>query len=471
VFFDASRPLLRAGFDVIIGNPPYEVLAERESGQDLSALRCFIDLEPQYAATRHGKQNLYKLFVARGLALLADRGRLGLIVPMPILGDEQAVVLRQEILRIASFTSIEAFPQKDDPDRRVFREAKLSTAVFTLVKDPSTESATKPFRSRRHDGAFVEEDSPGLTLTTADIPLYDPSNFTIVSCDQADWDLVVRIMRSGRMGRLGDYATSYQGEVNETNERKAGRISYDSRKGPEVIRGAHICLYSVREASQGTPVYLLTDRFLSRPGRDQENLKAFHHRYSRVGFQRKSPQNNFRRLIAAPIPAGTFLLESVSYVPEHRSRLKLDFLLALLNTILADWYFRIGSTNAQVGEYQFNNLPCPVFAPEPTAGDLKIQHAAESLVAAGDLEAAGRQIRPLLDTAPFSPIFQDLIAAAARKLIEAEAARGPISRQERSSLSELAQPYQDFVDELFYRLAGLTPQEVMGLEARHKRML
>ena len=37
----------------------------------------------------------------------------------------------------ARFTGIEAFPQKDDPSKRVFPEAKLSTAVFGMTKGES----------------------------------------------------------------------------------------------------------------------------------------------------------------------------------------------------------------------------------------------------------------------------------------------------------------------------------------------
>jgi hypothetical protein len=383
VFFDENGPLTRPGFDAVIGHPPYEVLSELESGQDLSNLRAFIEAEPIYGPSCRGKNNLYKLFICRALDVLADGGRLGFITPMAVLGDDQAADLRREMVRQAVFTVIEAFPQKDDPSRRVFSEAKLSTAVFVLEKERKG-AAARLFRSRVHPGRLIEENSPGLTLSTESIPLCDPSNFTIVSCDQADWDLAVRIMKSGRMGRLGDVAESFQGEVNETNDRKGGRISYDSRSGPEVIRGAHLCLYAIREASQGKAVFLLRDRFLDREAGSERDLKAFHHVHRRVGFQRKSPQNNFRRLIAALIQPGIFLLESVSYIPEHRSQVDLFLVLGLLNSKLVDWYFRLGSTNAMVSEYQVNNLPCPLFWHRPASSNRKFRSEPKRRCLVGD---------------------------------------------------------------------------------------
>jgi hypothetical protein len=78
------------------------------------------------------------------------------------------------------------------------------------------------------------------------------------------------------------------------------------------------------------------------------DAKAWHHKEHRVGFQRNSPQNNFRRLIACHIPPGEFCCDTVSYFPEKGSKLPLNLLLALFNSKLLDWFFRLGSTNSKV---------------------------------------------------------------------------------------------------------------------------
>ena len=46
-----------------------------------------------------------------------------------------------------------------------------------------------------------------------------------------------------------------------------------------------------------------------------------------------------------------------------------------------------------------------------------------------------------------------------------------MARKDRSALHPDAQPYQDFIDRLFYRMAGLTDDESAGLEERLARML
>lgn len=174
----------------------------------------------------------------------------------------------------------------------------------------------REFVARVHPGRMIEPNSPSLKLSTASIPLYDPANFTIVSCSQDDWDLATRIMQSGRMTRLKEFTEFFQGEVNETNERAKGNLTLNPDDGKLVTRGASVCLYILRDASQGEDLFLRVDKFLDGKG---EHTKAFHHQYPRIGVQESSPQNNFRRVISAFIPAGQFCNHKVNYLPEHTS--------------------------------------------------------------------------------------------------------------------------------------------------------
>jgi hypothetical protein len=151
------------GFDVVLGNPPYDVLAEKEAGVRVRYLKAFIGHDLHLAPSRVGKNNLYKLFICRALEVARDGGYISLIVPMPLLGDEQARGVRQALLQSGNLLQVNAFPQKDNPTRRVFRDAKLSTALFAFRKGPTTEE-TLAFRSVRHPANTIESASPSLLL-------------------------------------------------------------------------------------------------------------------------------------------------------------------------------------------------------------------------------------------------------------------------------------------------------------------
>jgi hypothetical protein len=451
------------GFDCVVGNPPYDVLAEKELGRNVDELLGFFNNGSIFEPAHRGKQNLYKLFICRGVHLLRQGGRLGHIVPMPLLGDEQAAGVRKHLLTNTCLAAVEAFPQKDDPKNRVFEDAKLSTCVFVTAN----KTDDLPFRSRVHPGKTIEPSSPSVVIRPSEVKLYDPENQPIVACSQEDWDLAVKIMGSGRVRRLGEFGTAYQGEVNETTDAKKGNISGSSKDGPLILRGANLCLYKLRGASQGEPLYLRKKKYLhgKRP-----DAKAWHHKQDRVGFQRNSPQNNFRRLIACYIPAEQFCCDTVSYFPEKESKLPLNIIMALFNSKLLDWFFRLGSTNSKVNDYQVNVLPAPVFA-RSAGKDSDVPRAFRKSIERGKLDEALTVLEPLLSQPPFSSAVMVAIAYLVEQIMRVENQRGEIARAERSALAPESQPYQDLIDWILYCMAGLTDAEAQGLEKRLEGML
>jgi hypothetical protein len=261
---------------------------------------------------------------------------------------------------------------------------------------------------------------------------------------------------------MGNVAKSYQGEVNETNERRKGTLSTSS-DSPIALRGSNICLYAVRDASQGDDVRINVRKFLEGKSKD---AKAFAHEHRRVGFQRSAPQNNFRRIIAAPVDRGSFCLDTVSYIPENCCQISPDLLLALLNSKILEWYFRLGSTNSKVNEYQFNALPVPTVS------------GARQKVEWHTPLAAGRwaELRELLCSVCIEPgvmpeAVADALAEMSRRIQEIEARRVLKNRAERSRLAPESQPIQDAIDAVLFRCYGLSDDDARYVAQRLQEML
>ena len=94
---------MNRGFDAVLGNPPYDVISSKEMGTDVSQLKAFLRSRPEYTPSFRGKNNLYKLFICRAMHLLRTNGRLGFIVPMALLGDDQAADVRRLIFSSGHF--------------------------------------------------------------------------------------------------------------------------------------------------------------------------------------------------------------------------------------------------------------------------------------------------------------------------------------------------------------------------------
>jgi len=125
-----------------------------------------------------------------------------------------------------------------------------------------------------------------------------------------------------------------------------------------------------------------------------------------------------------------------------------------------------------VNEYQFDNLPCPVFSPHESSADhdgvfrnaleaIKLEHFADAF----------RALKPLLEQPPFSRVIQSVLVELVQRILRAEKARGTIARSGRSALGPAAQPFQDLIDRIIYAMAGLSDVEARGLEDRLARML
>ena len=455
----AIERLQGAGFDAVVGNPPYDVLASEELGYDVSDELSFYEALKLYAPAIRGKKNLYKLFICRAVEAMGAQGTSSFIVPMPLLGDDQAAGVRKMLFEETSFIAIEAFPQKDDPHNRVFAEAKLATTVFVC----RAKSSKARFRVRTHPGRWIDETSLMLRVSPEEILKFDSNNVTIPSCTQHDWDLAVRILENEKVRRLGDYCQASQGEVNETTDGKKGFISTDPKDGHPILRGSNICMYVIREASQGEAIYLRKQKYLKgKP----DSIKALHHQQRRVGWQESSPQNNFRRIIAASIPRGEFCNHKINYIPENDSQLALDFLLAVLNSQMSDWFFRLGSTNAAVSHYQIHNLLSPTVNGHGTS-----ERWAKLLNNDQWSELRAELCAECTELGVLPKSVAETLAEMSRRIQEIEAKRVLKNRSERSRLAPGSQPIQDAIDAVLFRCYGLPEDEADYIERRLEEML
>jgi len=334
----------------VLGNPPYDVISEKEQERKVEFDKFFFSCVPFYSSAMGSKTNFYRLFIALSLNILKEKGMHGFIVPMALLADKQAKPLRKFMIEKNCFKTIEAFPQKDDPLDRVFLGAKLSTCVYVIGK-----SLPAIFSVRVHIGKYILKSSPVLSFQTNQIEKFDRENLSIPcypKMTMIDFQLALKLIKVSNGSMLEDFASSRQGEVNLTAHSEF--LSRKSNGYQIVLRGAHVNRYAFNEKpKQGTPIYLDAKKFISSHG---ENTKAYDHRYIRIGYQRGSAIDNWRRIIATVIKKGNFCSDTINYIVNPK-QLDLFALLSLLNSSLWEWRFRLTSTNNHVNAYEIDSMP------------------------------------------------------------------------------------------------------------------
>lgn len=125
VFADPQR----AGFDAIVGNPPYVRI--QELGKWAPREAAFYKLH--YKSAKKGNFDLYIVFLERALSLLAPDGRLGFILPNKFFANDYAEPLREMLVNNRHLNAIFDFGAQ-----QVFENATTYTCLLFLGKRPQS---------------------------------------------------------------------------------------------------------------------------------------------------------------------------------------------------------------------------------------------------------------------------------------------------------------------------------------------
>lgn len=347
IFYDdESNSKQHPGFDAIIGNPPYDVLEKERLGTDdpHAALAQFIEVMADYYPALGGKVNLFRPFLIRESHLLRNGGVLGKIVPLALIDDYSCARTRSYLLEQTNVTVVDCFPQKDDPSNRVFEDAKLSTCVLVCRKPGPTQG----FQIRVHPGKHLVENPKEAYVTNEQIRAIDPQAVPIPMVTHAEWDIATRIHGKVPWVRASKIATLSRGEINQTIF-KEFITSDDSRS--EMIKGVEIDRYAEHwHLSQGQKQWFDEDSYFKKT-KTTRPIPDF-----RIGMQRITGIDELTRLRATFFNRPVYFADSTNSIACDDIT-QLWFLLALMNSRLFNWRFRLTSTNNNVSTNELDRLP------------------------------------------------------------------------------------------------------------------
>jgi hypothetical protein len=234
----------RGGFDVVLGNPPWERLkvAEKEWFADQSpeiasapntaarqelveALKAsspglltefrreqrradgeshFLRHGSDYPLCARGDINLYAVFAERMRNLLGPRGLVGALVPTGIATDETTRFFFQEIIESGSLVSLFDFENRDALFPAVHRSMKF--CLLTIARGSQVASAaTCVFFAHSTDD--LRNSDRRFVLTAEDVRLLNPLTRTCpVICSRKDAEILKTIHR--QVGALGQQSAT-----------------------------------------------------------------------------------------------------------------------------------------------------------------------------------------------------------------------------------------------------------------------
>lgn len=335
------------GFDVVIGNPPYGLLNKRQNRS--TAIEVINEVFDYYKNSSIYKNsiykmlNIYQLFLVRSFDLLKPNGYSMQIFPLAFLGDISLHKLRMNIFDNYNIQTIEAFPERDNANKRVFSEAKMSVCISLMQK----KKKISLFDFRINSDKKIDIDNSPFKISSNDIKIIDPMYYTIPQLQQQEWEVVNKIFQNSI--KLKDIAHCCTGEVDMTQDKK---FITSLKSDLKLYKGAMLDRYLERQTiSQGAI------EFLSKTFIDIKPKRAEASRVTRIALQGITGINERIRIKATIIPSNTFCANSVNYIDFTNCSYNYKYILALLNSRLLNFIFKKFSTNSNVNGYEVDRLP------------------------------------------------------------------------------------------------------------------
>lgn len=348
-WFDAEWMFgIKDGFDIVIGNPPYGLLNKKQNQKssiqvtkkEINYYKTF----PLYIPAKGGMLNIYRLFICQSHYLLKDNGHMSLIFPMAFMCDLSAAELRKFVFAQESIQYLEAFPERDDENKRVFQSAKMSVCI--LGSNRTKSDATRKFKLRINDNRYVNTSYEQVDISPSDIDCIDSKSLTIPLVSRAELDVLLKMCKKSQ--RMKEFSKCFTGEIDISLDKKYIRLdnSYHT-----MLRGAQIQrFYITNDISQGDILYLDSDQYLE----EVTSQRSRHYLQSRIVMQGITGVNEKYRLKMTLSEAGTFCANSVNYLLINED---IEYFLGLCNSNLINWFFKKLSTNSNVNGYEVDNLP------------------------------------------------------------------------------------------------------------------
>ncbi len=336
----------KGGFDVVIGNPPYDVYEGKKSDEIPTIKK--IDI---YDIAKSGKLNAYKLFLAKSIKLLNNGGVFNQIFQNSFLGDNSAKLLRKHFLTQQKIIRIDSFPERDDLNKRVFKSAKMSVCILFSQNKKAFEYKFPLFVWSERWMA----NSYNAVFSNRELLSLDRESFVIPSVSQLEKNILNKV---SNINRFGAVVCCYQGEINLSTNKSIIAQNASPNTMP-LIKGAGVQKwYLPKKMSQGIVEYLFYKDYLDQNGGE----KSTHFNFPRIVMQGITGVDEKHRIKATILPKDVFCGHSINYISlKEISELKALHYLAFLNSEFSNWFFKKFSTNSNVNSYEIHNLPCPEF--------------------------------------------------------------------------------------------------------------
>jgi hypothetical protein len=393
IFFDSNgERVATAGFDAVIGNPPWEMLCNDQKANDADAHHANVAATVRfareagvYACQTAGHPNQYQLFLERAITLVKAGGRLGLVLPWGLAVDHGSADLRRLLLSECDLRAIVAFENR----ARLFPiHRSVKFVLITAARGRPTEHFQCYFGAQdtsvldAYDPSEARDTPATVSLTPALLERLSGRELTIPDV-RTPTDLGILERCSATFPALSDrdgWHARFGRELNASDDRER---FHPHGHGLPVVEGKAIDAFRVR---------LDATRFWIGETAADTRL-GLRHRRPRLAYRDVASATNRRTLIAAVLPAACVSTHTLFCLRTPMSIAHQHTLCALFNSFVVDYLVRMQVTT-HVTTAIVERLPVP--GPHSAIGSLRELGALARLLSRRDDKATRRRLDVLV---------------------------------------------------------------------------
>jgi len=364
VFFNEDGTLKEnPGFDCVVGNPPWGRIKQFPEKIEKALLGNYWG---NAYTLQVGNLNLYKLFLEQSFVLLANKGYFSMIFPSTFLGEADSQKLRQTFFEKNVIKRILQFPTETTV--KLFQKAvTMRTAILTyskeridnyqfLLKTEITYDEVTNLKALSMLKVGKEEIRP-ITKGSYCIPMFKDM--------QREWEILLKLQQYPRFDEVFDGDVAGKIGVGHLDENIDKKFMTNNPKDDVLIRRMRLHRYFIdldKSDKWRQPMFVKGKAFLHYKPQVKKIINSVPLLLTRELLQVGESKKMQFSILEEPYILGN----SVRYILPPKS-FDARYLVALLNSTLIEWRFRIFSQTYHIKPYEIESLPIVPATPDQQA--------------------------------------------------------------------------------------------------------